>query len=166
MKGRLKFILLKALEENPGSSGASLSRLIGDKIGREPSPGSLYPLLRNLDDKGVVKCEEKGKQKLYSLTEEGKESVQGLEQCKKDMLDKFIRGMKAYDYLFEEEEMEGIIEHMQMMKKDPEQFPDYLLQGMNLFDYLKQHEDDLPQDKVIQILQEAEAKAREVVESE
>ncbi|MEM2663238.1 MAG: PadR family transcriptional regulator, partial [Metallosphaera sp.] len=37
----------------------------------KPSPGSLYPVLKNLIREGLVKVEERDGKKVYSLTDEG-----------------------------------------------------------------------------------------------
>ena len=39
----------------------------------QPSPGSIYPVLQQLTDEGLVACEEGDGRKVFNLTDEGRE---------------------------------------------------------------------------------------------
>ncbi|HHE05127.1 MAG TPA: hypothetical protein ENL19_03590 [candidate division WOR-3 bacterium] len=54
--------------------GYSLINLIKElKIpGISPSPGSIYPILKKLEEEGLVTVEKVGRRKYYKLTERGK----------------------------------------------------------------------------------------------
>ncbi len=73
-RGLLRFLVLKLLAEKP-MSGVEIVDEITNESGEKwkPSPGSIYPLLAQLQDKGYTEelpIEESG-MKRYALTEEG-----------------------------------------------------------------------------------------------
>jgi DNA-binding PadR family transcriptional regulator len=74
-KGLLQFIVLKLLTEKP-MSGAEISEEIERETGGKwkPSPGSIYPLLARLQDKGYTNESPIGESgmKRYILTDKGK----------------------------------------------------------------------------------------------
>lgn len=158
MKGQLKIILLKALQENSGSSGAELARIIENKIGKEPSPGSLYPLLKSLDQKGAIEASKSGKENIYQLTHKGQEAIEGLQDQQKEIMDKVIRSLKTYEFLFEEEEIEDLIEYMERGKSCLEEIPNYFIKLEQLKELIMNNEEKLNEDEVNQALAETREK--------
>lgn len=74
-KGFLRYELLKALSEKPMSGSEIMSEIEKQTSGYwRPSPGSIYPLLAWLQDKGCVKeaAEKEPGMRRYTLTEQGK----------------------------------------------------------------------------------------------
>ncbi|MFZ8278296.1 PadR family transcriptional regulator, partial [Staphylococcus aureus] len=65
--------VLSLLLEEP-MHGYQIIREIEERSGGswKPSPGSVYPTLQLLTDEGLVRAEESGGRKTYSLTEEGR----------------------------------------------------------------------------------------------
>lgn len=73
MKGFLGFLILWVLSSKGPMHGDALAEEIGKrKGGNKPAPGTIYPALRDLEKKGLVKPEKKGKTVVYSLTSKGK----------------------------------------------------------------------------------------------
>ncbi len=73
-KGFLRYHMLKLLKEKPRSGSEIMSELEELTEGHwKPSPGSIYPLLAWLQDKGYTKevSEQVAGMKRYTLTEEG-----------------------------------------------------------------------------------------------
>jgi DNA-binding PadR family transcriptional regulator len=74
-KGFLRYQVLKLLNEKPMSGSELMGEIEKQTNGRwKPSPGSIYPLLALLQDKGYIK-EADGQEagiKRYTLTEQGK----------------------------------------------------------------------------------------------
>ena len=74
-KGFLRYQVLKLLNEKPMSGSELMSEIEKQTNGYwKPSPGSIYPLLAWLQDKGYIK-EADGQEagvKRYTLTEQGK----------------------------------------------------------------------------------------------
>ncbi len=75
-RGLLRFLVLKLLAEKP-MSGVEIVDEITQESGErwKPSPGSIYPLLAQLQEKGYTEelPVEKSGMKRYALTEEGAE---------------------------------------------------------------------------------------------
>ena len=78
-KGFLRYQVLKLLNEKPMSGSELISEIENQTEGHwKPSPGSIYPLLAWLQDKGYIK-EADGQEagvKRYTLTDPGKAFLQ------------------------------------------------------------------------------------------
>lgn len=53
-------------------NGAEISKELEKRRGVKPSPGTLYPALKELKDKGLIESNEN---KYYSLTNKGEEEL-------------------------------------------------------------------------------------------
>lgn len=73
-RGDVRASVLALLAEKP-MHGYQIIQQIEERSGGswKPSPGSVYPTLQLLADEGLIKAEESGGRKTYSLTEEGRE---------------------------------------------------------------------------------------------
>ena len=78
MRGMLSFLLLFLLSKKE-MSGNELSDELEKRKGERPSPGTIYPALKQLRENGLIIEKKKGKLILYSLTELG---IAGLKQAK------------------------------------------------------------------------------------
>jgi PadR family transcriptional regulator, regulatory protein PadR len=78
MRGMLGFLILFLLSKEP-MHGQALADEIAKRKGEKPSPGTIYPALKNLREAGFIKEDEKkeadknkdGKTIVYSLTPRG-----------------------------------------------------------------------------------------------
>jgi DNA-binding PadR family transcriptional regulator len=75
-RGDVRMALLLLLAEEP-RNGYQLMQVIEERSdGRwRPSPGSVYPLLSQLEDEGLVRAAEREGTKLFELTEAGRQQV-------------------------------------------------------------------------------------------
>ncbi|NIV43296.1 hypothetical protein GWN49_00115 [Candidatus Bathyarchaeota archaeon] len=74
-RGLLRFLVLKLLTEKPMSGAEIVEEIERETDGRwKPSPGSIYPLLASLQDKGYTNESPTGESgmKQYMLTDEGR----------------------------------------------------------------------------------------------
>jgi len=74
-KGFLRYQVLRLINEKPMSGSEIMSEIEKLTNGNwKPSPGSIYPLLAWLQDKGYIKeaAEQQAEVKRYTLTEQGK----------------------------------------------------------------------------------------------
>lgn len=71
MKGFLSYLILWNLSKK-NMTGAELAKEIEKRKGSKPSPGTIYPVLKELKDKGMISSD---KNKVYSLTSEGKHEL-------------------------------------------------------------------------------------------
>ena len=75
MRGMLGFLILFLLSKKP-MHGQELADEIARRKGEKPSPGTIYPALKNLREMGFIVEEEKeGKTIVYSLTQRGKNAL-------------------------------------------------------------------------------------------
>ncbi len=85
LRGFLSILVLKTLGEGP-KSGYTLMRFVHERIGIKPSPGSMYPLLENLSQKGLLKSSKQGKTNTYTLTQKGRNYLESLEEKRGECL--------------------------------------------------------------------------------
>ncbi len=73
MKGFLSYIILWMIGKK-SMTGAELSEELEKRRGTKPSPGTLYPALKELREKGLISADEN---KAYSLTKKGRKELMG-----------------------------------------------------------------------------------------
>jgi len=71
MKGFLSFIVLWILSKEP-MNGSEIATELEKRKGTKPSPGTVYPVLKDLKEKGLISSD---KNKTYSLTTLGKKDL-------------------------------------------------------------------------------------------
>ncbi len=71
MKGFLSFIVLWSLRKEP-KTGMEIARELEERKGHMPSPGTIYPVLKMMTFRGLLKVDN---EKRYTLTEAGKEEL-------------------------------------------------------------------------------------------
>lgn len=74
MRGFLSFQILWLLSKS-GMCGEDLATEIERRRGDKPKPGTMYPALKDLSEKGLIKGKKSGKTITYVLTDDGKAAV-------------------------------------------------------------------------------------------
>jgi len=75
-RGHLKLALLRCMSEKEMHGLDMINRIKEVTSGEwAPSPGSVYPILREFEISGLVSKEQNGRSLIYSLTEEGKDTL-------------------------------------------------------------------------------------------
>ena len=82
--GLLKIIIMEALESE-SLSGYDLINNLGNQIGKKPSAGSIYPILKELNKKKLISVKEEGRRKVYTLTKEGYLVIKGILKNRKEI---------------------------------------------------------------------------------
>lgn len=72
VQGFLRFQILHELRRQK-LCGDELAEIIGKNKGSKLTPGTIYPALKYLRKKKLVKHKKRGRKKIYSITNEGKE---------------------------------------------------------------------------------------------
>lgn len=76
-RGDVRSAILHLLAEEPMHGYQIMSELSERTEGLwQPSPGSIYPTLNQLEDEDLVRAEEQAGKKVYSLTDEGRSQVE------------------------------------------------------------------------------------------
>ncbi len=78
-KGFLSFLILWLVNKQP-MTGSEIAAELEKRRGKKPSPGTIYPVLKHLNEMGILAID---KDKRYSLTEKGKKALE-------EHLDSFI----------------------------------------------------------------------------
>jgi DNA-binding PadR family transcriptional regulator len=71
MKGFLSFLILWLISKE-SMTGTEIAMELEKRKGHRPSPGTIYPVLKDLKDKGLLSVDE---QKRYSLTKRGEKEL-------------------------------------------------------------------------------------------
>ena len=76
-RGDVRAAILLLLDEEPRNGYAVMQEIEERSAGAwRPSPGSVYPVLQQLEDEGLVKPEETGERRVVALTDEGRKYVE------------------------------------------------------------------------------------------
>src|SRR5579875_2923083 len=91
-RGDMKFALLQLLQERP-MHGYEMMKALEEKSGGfyTPSPGSIYPTLQMLEDRGLVTVSEVEGKKVYTITDAGRAALAEFKQGQGEQ-EEFARG--------------------------------------------------------------------------
>ena len=78
MRGLLSFLILHLLSKKR-MYGVEIADEIAKRKAEKPNPGTLYPTLKSLENKGLIESSKEGNSRYYKITPAGKE---GLEEAK------------------------------------------------------------------------------------
>ncbi|RLI74145.1 hypothetical protein DRO97_06285 [Archaeoglobales archaeon] len=102
IKGILKLLILKELEKSD-ATGYDLIKKISIKTSKKPSPGSVYPLLKELTNSGFLSVRDEGKKKIYSISEKGKKILKEISTQEKEAILRKIDVLKESGIIGEDE---------------------------------------------------------------
>ncbi|MCD6478586.1 MAG: PadR family transcriptional regulator [Candidatus Diapherotrites archaeon] len=121
-KGHLRYLILKALKRKKlhGYAIAEACYELTNKLWK-PSFGSVYPMLKGLEKKGLIKGvkERHAKRtlKVYSLTKKGILELKVLEK-RRQLLEKFLeKGERARERIIKALEQAGAAEELNILKE-------------------------------------------------
>ena len=75
MRGFLSFLILFMLSKKP-MHGQQIAQELKKRKGCKPSPGTIYPALKQMKENSWIKEKKEGKTITYSLTAEGKRAFE------------------------------------------------------------------------------------------
>lgn len=97
MRGLLSFMILWLLKKK-SMYGEEIATELEKMKGTKPSPGTIYPALKQLQSNCFIISHKEGRRIIYSLTEEGRRAIN-------EAVDYFI---EAFGCVFEERRKERI----------------------------------------------------------
>ncbi len=74
MRGLLTFQILWELDKGE-MNGQQIAEKIAIRRGTKPTPGTIYPALKELKEGGLIVGRKEGRQIIYQLTSEGKKGL-------------------------------------------------------------------------------------------
>src|SRR5580692_12754533 len=74
MQGMLSFTILWLLSKRP-MYGQELAMEIGKRRGDKPNPGTIYPALKELANRGLIKGHAEGRMIVYEITVTGRSTL-------------------------------------------------------------------------------------------
>ncbi len=114
-RGILKLLILKELERRE-DTGYGLIQRISVKTSKKPSPGSIYPLLKELTNAGFLNVRIEGRKKMYSLSEKGKKVLEEASKREKEAILKKIDVLKSSG-IISEDEAEKMLDFISMKRE-------------------------------------------------
>ena len=98
LRGHLKHLTLAALREQ-ARSGYDLMHELEERLGNKPSPGSVYPVLAELEKAGHIKVHTKGRRKVYALTAKGRGELASLKALRGKLISQMSESIKLCSML-------------------------------------------------------------------
>lgn len=118
-RGFLKYYILKLLTED-SYSGYGLIKAIEEETGFwEPSTGSVYPLLEDLEADGLIEGETKDRGNSWGITEEGKKAYEEATEAKEKMRESIKQSMIVFSQIFNEEKIKEDAKRMDSRFENP-----------------------------------------------
>lgn len=74
MRGLLTFQILWELDKED-MNGQQIAEKIAIRRGTKPTPGTIYPALKELNEGGLIEGRKEGRQIIYQLTPEGEKGL-------------------------------------------------------------------------------------------
>lgn len=95
LKGLLSFYILHILSQNP-TYGYDLIKKIENLTGFwKPSPGSIYPALNTLKERGLVKIRKEKKRIYYEITKKGENILKDFHESKSQLIERLEKTLKS-----------------------------------------------------------------------
>ncbi len=165
-RGILKYLILKLLDEKPDTGYGIISR-IEEKTGFwKPSTGSIYPLLENLTDKGLIKKSEIGGRAVYKLTEKGKRALKEIYKVKVETLEKIRNAHIVLAKIFDDPDLFMVAKRVDEKIKRSS-IPIFALIPRDLIEILeKLHKSNVDKSKVLAILEDAKSRLEALLKEE
>ena len=113
---RLRLLVLMELKKGE-KSGYDLIKQLSSVLESGPSPGQIYPLLHDIESRGLVKVRQDGRKKLYSITPTGKNFLSGLSKKQDNMLGVVAKHLEEIADTKEMEQFYSIHKSMEGMKE-------------------------------------------------
>ena len=85
-KGLLSFLIVWLVRKEP-KTGAEIVQELEKRCGKKPSPGTIYPVLKNLNSMGILAVDQN---KRYSITEKGEKALES-------SIDEFVNTFYDFD---------------------------------------------------------------------
>jgi len=108
IQSHLKIIVLKSLEDKTMTGYDLVKEIHTSTQHWKPSFGSIYPLLKDLHEKGLVSVKVSGRKKLYSLTPKGRQAITDIISSKERMYNITMDSLKGLESICNKKDMEFI----------------------------------------------------------
>ncbi|MCD6371173.1 MAG: PadR family transcriptional regulator, partial [Candidatus Aenigmarchaeota archaeon] len=96
LRGFLKSLILTLLKKKSMHGYVLIKEIKNKTFFWEPSPGTIYPLLKKLERKGLIKKRREERKFVYYLTEKGEKEVKDLMKIRKEIKDEIKKFLKPF----------------------------------------------------------------------
>lgn len=132
-QGYLKISVLRILSGRD-MSGYDLMKEINSMIGIKPSPGSLYPLLKDLKEKKLIQSRDQNRKIIYSITKKGKKTLAEMSEKRKDVLKVMEKNINFMDKVICGKNSGGVIKILKRVIKGELPFSTFTHEMINFRD--------------------------------
>jgi len=165
VKGNLKLLALKYLKEEDQLSGTEIIQKLEKTTGWKPSPGTLYPLLDNLEQKKLLKSEKQGRQRKFQITKKGEQRFEEFQKEQEKYWGQIIQSLKNYKEMFEQEELDNFIEAIDQARKGNYESPYAVMACYKIIDKVQSTPvNDKQEEKINKIVDKALEEIEEELE--
>jgi DNA-binding PadR family transcriptional regulator len=113
-KGMLKLWMLKVISEE-AVDGYHIIKKVGELTGKKPSTGSVYPLLKSMQNAGWIKGHKKGNKTTYEITEEGKEIIKKHEGMQNHYMQKIHESISLANNVFKDTDHCEFVDNLELL---------------------------------------------------
>ncbi len=115
---QIKLGVLKSLNRK-NHNGYELINGLSQTFGKKPSPGYIYPLLKDLKERGFVTEAKSGNKNIYSITKDGKYFLDGLLKKREESMKLMLQ---AVEPLADKKEIKMFKDFMEKIKDEKSPF--------------------------------------------
>jgi len=165
VKGNLKLLALKYLEQEEELSGKQITTRIENGTGWTPSPGTFYPLLDRLEEEGFLESWKEGRERKFRITDEGCKKFREFQEEQEKYWGQIIQSLKNYKEMFDQEELDDFIRQLEKARDSDYTFSYPVMVSHRITDLLSLYNDldKKEKDEINQIMDETHEKIREIV---
>ncbi len=99
-KGILKFLMLKIISEEK-ITGYGIIKRVEDHTGNKPSTGSVYPMLKSMENEGWISGEKVDDKTFYEITDSGRDKIKEFDKVHNDFIKKIHQSVVMVNETFE-----------------------------------------------------------------
>lgn len=153
-KGMLKLWMLKVISEE-AIDGYHIIKKVGELTGKKPSTGSVYPLLKTMQNAGWIKGHETGNKTTYEITEEGKDIIKKHEGMQDHYMQKIHESISLANNVFKDIDHCEFVDNLELLNPlaleinrlvsngtDPEQIKKVILKATEDLKKIKKEKED------------------------
>ncbi len=113
-KGFLKFMMLRMISDGD-ATGYQLIKHIESVTGSAPSTGSVYPMLKSMEEEGWIEGRKEDGKTIYGITDTGRERLRVLEEEKVDHMMRLHQSISLANVTFEDTGPLMLMAHMDVL---------------------------------------------------
>jgi len=104
-------LMLHIMKEGE-ASGYDIIKKVESLTGKKPSTGSIYPLLKKMEQDGWISGRSEGGKTRYTLTEVGKEHASQIKEAKHEFIKNIYQSIALANETFDDDGLQALMKDM------------------------------------------------------